>query len=71
MNFLNRMRQQRFLGFSMLLLTLSVGIFIGTLLTTGVQAGKEQVAPDATPLIVPSPRQMQNEFARPPPAAPR
>jgi serine protease Do len=64
MNFLNRMRQQRFLGFSMLLLTLSVGIFIGTLLTTGVQAGKEQAAPDATPLIVPSPRQMQNEFAR-------
>jgi serine protease Do len=58
------MREQRFLGFSMLLVTLSVGILIGTLLTTGVKAGREQVAPDATPLVVPSPTQKQNEFAR-------
>jgi serine protease Do len=64
-NLLNRMRDQRFLGFSMLLVTLSVGILIGTLLTTGVKAGREQsVAPDATPLAVPSPVQMQNEFAK-------
>jgi len=48
----------------MLLVTLSVGILIGTLLTTGVKAGREQVAPDATPLVVPSPVQMQNEFAK-------
>ncbi len=58
------MQEQRFLGFSMLLVTLSVGILIGTLLTTGVKAGREQVAPDATPLVVPSPVQMQNEFAK-------
>ena len=64
MNIIKRMREQRFLGFSMLLLTLSVGILIGTLLTTGVKAGREQVAPDATPLVVPSPVQMQNEFAK-------
>lgn len=64
-NLFNRMREQRFLGFSMLLVTLSVGILIGTLLTTGVKAGREQsVAPDATPLAVPSPVQMQNEFAK-------
>jgi len=43
---------------------LSVGILIGTLLTTGVKAGREQAAPDATPLVIPSPVQMQNEFAR-------
>ncbi len=64
MNFLSRVREQRFLSFSMLLVTLSVGILIGTLLTTGVQAGKEQVAPDATPLVIPSPVQVQNEFAK-------
>jgi len=64
MNIMSRIRDQRFLGFSMLLVTLSVGILIGTLLTTGVKAGREQVAPDATPLVVPSPVQMQNEFAK-------
>jgi serine protease Do len=64
MNIFGRMRDQRFLGFSMLLVTLSVGILIGTLLTTGVKAGKEQVAPDATPLVIPSPVQVQNEFAK-------
>jgi serine protease Do len=64
MKLFSRMQEQRFLGFSMLLVTLSVGILIGTLLTTGVKAGREQVAPDATPLVVPSPVQMQNEFAR-------
>jgi len=64
MNIFSRMREQRFLGFSMLLVTLSVGILIGTLLTTGVKAGREQAAPDATPLVIPSPVQMQNEFAR-------
>jgi serine protease Do len=64
MNFLGRLREQRFLSFSMLLVTLSVGILIGTLLTTGVKAGKEQVAPDATPLVIPSPVQVQNEFSK-------
>lgn len=64
MNIFGRMRDQRFLGFSMLLVTLSVGILIGTLLTTGVKAAKEQVAPDATPLVIPSPVQVQNEFAK-------
>lgn len=65
MNLFGRMRQQRFLGFSMLLVTLSVGILIGTLLTTGVNAAKEQTAaPDATPLVIPSPVVMNNEFAK-------
>lgn len=64
MNIFSRMREQRFLGVSMLLVTLSVGILIGTLLTTGVKAGREQTAPDATPLVVPSPVQMNNEFAK-------
>ncbi len=64
MKIFSRMREQRFLGFSMLLVTLSIGIMIGTLLTTGVKAGREQVAPDATPLVIPSPVQLQNDFAK-------
>jgi len=47
-----------------MLVTLSIGILIGTLLTTGVKAGREQMAPDATPLVIPSPVQMQNDFAK-------
>jgi serine protease Do len=59
------MKEQRFLGLSMLTVALSVGILIGTLINTGVSAGRDQtVAPDATPLVIPSPVQMQNEFAR-------
>ncbi|MBL8215216.1 MAG: Do family serine endopeptidase [Bryobacterales bacterium] len=45
--------------------TLSVGILIGTLVNTGVRAEKGQsAAPDATPLVIPSPKQMENEFTR-------
>src|SRR5436190_7185129 len=65
MKFFSRMKEQRFLGFSMLLTTLSVGILIGTLLNTGVKAGKEQTtAPDASPLVIPNAVQVQNEFAK-------
>src|SRR5262245_52778200 len=54
MFFLDKMRQQKLLSLSLLLFTLSIGIVIGTLVSTGVNAAKSQVAaPDATPLIVP------------------
>jgi serine protease Do len=57
--------QNRFLAVSVLTVTLSVGIVIGSLFTGGVFAGKgQQAAPDATPLAIPSPVQMNNEFAR-------
>ncbi|MCS7027030.1 MAG: Do family serine endopeptidase [Bryobacteraceae bacterium] len=64
MNFLEKARQQKFLGASLLLFTLSVGILIGTLINTGVRAEKGQLAaPDATPLTIPSPKKLQSEFA--------
>src|ERR1700675_3248646 len=60
------MRQQKLLSLSLLLVTLSIGIVIGTLLNTGVHAAKGQVggASDATPLVVPNAVQLGNEFTK-------
>jgi serine protease Do len=59
------MRQQKLLSLSLLLITLSIGIVIGTLLNTGVHAARGQAtAPDATPLVVPNPVQLGNEFSK-------
>lgn len=65
MKILNTVRQQRFLGVSVLLFTLSIGVLIGTLITTGVRAEKGQAAaPDATPLTIPSAQTLSNEFTK-------
>ncbi|HYP05237.1 MAG TPA: Do family serine endopeptidase [Bryobacteraceae bacterium] len=54
MRFFGKIRQQKLLSISLLLFTLSIGILIGTLMTTGVNAAKAQLAaPDATPLTIP------------------
>jgi serine protease Do len=59
------MRQQKLLSLSLLLVTLSIGIVIGTLINTGVHAARGQVAaPDASPLVVPSAVQLGNEFSK-------
>jgi serine protease Do len=48
-----------------MLFTLGIGIMIGTLVNTGVNAAKAQnVAPDATPLVVPSAVTTGNEFSK-------
>ena len=44
------------------LLTLTVGILIGTVISGGVR-GQEKRSSDATPLTVPSPKQMSSQFA--------
>ena len=65
MRLLHKMREQKLLSFGLLLLTLSIGIVIGTLVNTGTHAARGQVAaPDATPLHVPDPVQIGNEFTR-------
>jgi serine protease Do len=65
MSFYDKVRRQKFLSFTLMTFTLSIGILIGTIAQTGAKAAKEQVAaPDATPLSVPSPVQMQNEFTK-------
>src|SRR5271165_972407 len=59
------MRQQKLLSLSLLLVTLSIGIVIGTLINTGVHAARGQVAaPDASPLVVPNAVQLGNEFSK-------
>jgi len=65
MSFYDKMRRQKFLSFTLMVFTLSIGILIGTIAQTGAKAAKEQaVAPDATPLVVPPPVVLQNEFAK-------
>ncbi len=65
MSFYDKMRRQKFLSFTLMLFTLSIGILIGTLVQTGAKAAKEQTAaPDATPLAIPNPVTVENEFTR-------
>jgi serine protease Do len=65
MRLFHKMREQKLLSFGLLLLTLSIGIVIGTLVNTGAHAARGQaVAPDATPLHVPNAVQIGNEFTR-------
>ena len=65
MIFLRKMRQQKLLSLTLLLVTLGIGIVIGTLVNTGVHAARGQaVAPDATPLSIPNAVQLGNEFTK-------
>ena len=64
MRWYKAMRQQKLLSLSLLLITLSIGIVIGTLINTGVHAARGQsAAPDASPLVVPNPIKLGNEFS--------
>jgi len=65
MSFYDKVRRQKFLSFTLILFTLSIGIVIGTLVQTGAKAAKEQTAaPDATPLVIPAPVQTESEFTK-------
>jgi serine protease Do len=64
MSFFEKIRQQKLLSFTLILFTLAIGVVIGTLINTGVKAAKDNpVAPGATPLVIPSPVQLQSAFA--------
>ena len=64
MTFFDSLRKQKFLCFALVLFTLAIGILIGTVLSTGVKAAKDQVAaPGATPLVIPNPVALQNSFS--------
>ena len=63
MNFPDSFRRQKFLSFTVVLLILSVGVLIGTLLNTGVKAARDSSAPGATPLQIPPAVQLQNSFS--------
>ena len=46
-----------------ILITLAVGILIGTVISKGVK-GQERKSSDATPLTIPSPQKLSNEFSQ-------
>lgn len=65
MRWFKLMQQQKLLSLSLLLATLSIGIVIGTLINTGAHAARGQnVAQDASPLVVPNPVLLGNEFTK-------
>jgi serine protease Do len=47
-----------------ILATLAVGILIGTVISAGVKGQDKKTASDATPLSLPSPQQLSNQFAQ-------
>ncbi|MBV9444266.1 MAG: trypsin-like peptidase domain-containing protein, partial [Acidobacteriaceae bacterium] len=61
-----KMKEQKLLSFTLLLLTLAVGIIIGTVTNTGVRADHPTapVAPDATPLVLPEAVPIANDFTK-------
>ncbi|HLY20367.1 MAG TPA: Do family serine endopeptidase [Bryobacteraceae bacterium] len=64
MSFVDKLRSQKLLSFTLILFTLAIGVVIGTLINTGVKAAKDNAAaPGATPLTIPNPVQLQSSFA--------
>jgi serine protease Do len=64
MSILDKLRTQKFLSFTLVLFTLSIGIVIGTLINSGVKAKDNQAAPGATPLVIPNPVELSNTFSQ-------
>src|SRR5215471_1578324 len=63
MNLFDKARSQKLLSFTVILFTLSLGVVIGTLITTGAKAAKDNAAaPGASPLVIPSPVQLSSQF---------
>jgi serine protease Do len=58
-----RLKSNRLAFTLVVLLTLAVGILIGTVVSVGVK-GQEKKTADATPLSVPAPRQLSNQFSQ-------
>lgn len=65
MSLFDQLRRQKLLSFTLTVFTLSIGIVIGTLITGGVKAAKDdKVAPGATPLVIPNPVELSNAFTQ-------
>jgi serine protease Do len=65
MSFVEKLRTQKLLSFTLVLFTLSIGIVIGTLISSGVRAAKDNAAaPGATALQIPSPVELSSTFSQ-------
>ena len=61
--FRQRFKANRFASTVVILATLSLGILIGTVVSGAVKGNQQSSSSDATPLKVPSPVQMSNQFS--------
>jgi serine protease Do len=59
-----RLKDKRWAYTFTILATLSVGILIGTIVSYGVKGKEAQKSSDATPLTIPAPRQLSNQFSQ-------
>jgi serine protease Do len=59
-----RFKSRRWAYTLTILATLSVGILVGTIVSSGVKGKEAQSTSDATPLTIPSPQQHSNEFSK-------
>ncbi len=67
MPFPKNFRRAKLLSFLLLFFTLIIGVFIGTVINTGVKADRQNTtaaAHDATPLTIPQPVPIANEFTK-------
>ncbi len=65
MSFVDKLRTQKLLSFTLILFTLCLGVVIGTLITSGVKAAKDtSPAPGATPLVIPNPVELSTAFSQ-------
>ncbi|HJT89032.1 MAG TPA: Do family serine endopeptidase [Bryobacteraceae bacterium] len=65
MSFFDKLRGQKFLSFTLVLFTLSIGIVIGTVINSGVKAAKDSTAaPGASQLTIPSPVELSTTFTQ-------
>jgi serine protease Do len=63
--FFGSLGERKLLSATLVLFTLALGILIGTMISTGVNAAKETpAAPDASPLVIPDPVPLSNEFTK-------
>ena len=58
-----RFKANRFASTLVILATLTLGILIGTVVSGAVKGKEQNSSSDATPLKVPSPVQMSNQFS--------
>jgi serine protease Do len=62
--FLVRLKTHRWIYSFSIVATLTLGILIGTVVSYGVKGKEGQKSADATPLAVPSPKQLSNAFSQ-------
>ncbi|MEP6643916.1 MAG: Do family serine endopeptidase [Acidobacteriaceae bacterium] len=62
--FWTRLKANRLASTLTILVTLSLGILIGTVISYGVKGQEGRKTSDATPLSVPSPQQLSNQFSQ-------